>query len=249
MIYQKIYQFCSVKNLGNCLSNTDDGSPRVSFILDLLKSLEINYKVDKFQYDRNKNIPLFNIILPGSGSHWCVAHHDIVNQASDNANDNSCSVINLISLKLLRPDLNICFTDAEEIGGLGAQRLSDKILEGELGPCDWILNLELSGRGGTNFFIGDYPGALSDKIIQTFDPPVVRTPFNDSVVFRRNGIDSCVINTLPVLESGKSEIQTKDGKYLDFNMLFNCHSKNDSLDKISPRDMSDFVEKILINIV
>ncbi len=246
MIYQKIYQFCSVKNLGNCLSNTDEGSPRVSFILDLLKSLGITYKVDKF---KDRNIPLFNIILPGSSSHWCVAHHDIVNPNSHNANDNSCSVINLIALKLHRPDLNICFTDAEEIGGLGAQRLSQKIQDGDLGPCDWILNLELTGRGGTNFFIGEYPGGLSSKIIETFDPPVVRTPFNDSVIFRRNGIDSCVINPLPVLETGTSQIQTKDGKYLDFKMLFNCHQMEDSLDKISTQDMKDFVEKILLSIV
>jgi hypothetical protein len=47
------------------------------------------------------------------------------------------------------------------------------------------------------FFIGNYPGKLSNHIKLLFDCPVVDTPFNDSVIFRRNGIDSVVINPIP----------------------------------------------------
>jgi hypothetical protein len=48
------------------------------------------------------------------------------------------------------------------------------------------------------FFIGNYPGKLSNHIKLLFDCPVVDTPFNDSVIFRRNGIDSVVINPIPI---------------------------------------------------
>jgi hypothetical protein len=92
-------------------------------------------------------------------------------------------------LKKLLPEINVALLDGEEMGGLGSQRLSDKIYENYFGDISWVLNLELSGKGGKYFFIGDYPGELTDHIKSLFDCPITRTPYNDSVTFRANGID------------------------------------------------------------
>jgi hypothetical protein len=248
MIYSKIFDFCAVRNKGSYHKNVDGVPRRVIFLINLLKELNLSYEIDKFPDPKNSQIPLFNILLKGQGKHWFVAHHDIYNPESENANDNSCSVINLIALKLLRPEINVCLTDAEEFGGLGAQRLSDQILSGKI-EADWILNLELTGIGGKNFFIGNYPGVLSDKIIKLFDPPIMfRLPFNDAVIFQRNGIDTCVINPLPLLGRGTSDLQTKTGEYLDLRILYRCHQLSDSCDKISIDDMKEFVEEVLVPI-
>mgnify|MGYP003495821106 FL=1 len=83
-----------------------------------------------------------------------------------------------------------------------------------------------------------------------FDCPIVRTPFNDAVTIRRYGIDSTVINPLPPLNgTEKSQVQFNDGKYLDYDLLFNCHSAKDSLSTISTTDMKEFVEEVILKII
>ena len=106
----------------------------------------------------------------------------------------------------------------------------------------------MTGRGGSTFFVGNYPGKLQDHIRGLFNCPIVSTPFNDSVIFRRNGIDSVVINPLPILNEGTSPVMWEDS-YLDYDMLFNCHTKRDTLDTISTEDMQKFVEGVIIPIV
>jgi Zn-dependent M28 family amino/carboxypeptidase len=190
----------------------------------------------------------FNIVLRGSSNKIITAHHDIVNPDIDNANDNSASVINAIATKLLKPEITVVLLDGEEVGGLGSQYLSDQILDGEFGEIAWVLNLELTGCGGSTFFVGNYPGKLQDHIRGIFDCPIVSTPFNDSVIFRKNGIDSVVINPLPILEEGTSPVKWGES-YLDYDMLFNCHTKKDTIDTISTEDMQRFVEGVIIPIV
>ena len=77
----------------------------------------------------------------------------------------------------------------------------------------------------------------------------MKTPYNDSVTLRRNGIDSCVINPLPPLKEGTSNVKWDDDTYLDFSMLWNCHSKRDTIDTISPIDMKEFVEDVVLKIL
>ena len=245
-MYQKIYDFCKVKNLGTVLKNGTEPTPRVKWIIDLLKSNNINFILDEF--DRSENNKCWNIILPGDSNMAVCAHHDIVNPNSDNANDNSASVINAIMTHILNPHITTFIVDGEEFGGIGSQRVSDKINSGEYGKIDFVLNYELTGSGGENFFIGNYSGPLQSKILDIFDCPIHSTPFNDSVIFRANGIDSCVINPLPIVDR-ETAIQTKNGDYLDYSMLFNCHSMKDSVETISPDDMKDFVEKVCLEIL
>lgn len=246
MIYDKIYDFCKVRNLGNVYRNTDKPTPRVDFILQLLKSEDITYEVDSF------NIGMticHNIIMKGNSTKMVVAHHDIVNPNIDNANDNSASVINAIALKKMMPELNIVLLDGEEVGGLGSQRVSDQINSGFFGKIDWVLNLELTGRGGEYFFIGNYPGNLFNHIKNLFDCPSVNTPYNDSVTFRRNGIDSVVINPLPPLTGDEKSSVIYKEKYLDYSILYNCHNSRDTIDTIDTNDMKLFVENVLLKIL
>ena len=179
-----------------------------------------------------------------------VAHHDVNNHETDNANDNSASVINAIMIKKLLPEINVILLDGEEFGGIGSQRLSDMINDNIFGDIKWVLNLELTGRGGKYFFIGDYPGHLTNHIKSLFNCPIVQTPFNDSVIFRKNGIDSVVINPLPILKNGKkSNVQWDENTYLDFSILYNCHTIYDTIDTIDTDDMRDFVEYVAIPIL
>jgi hypothetical protein len=235
-MYNKIYDFCKVRNFGSVYSNGDKPTPRVQFLMGLLQSENIDYELDTYQ---SREITCYNIILKGDSDRMVVAHHDIVNPNIDNANDNSASVINAIMIKKLMPHINVVLLDGEEYGGLGSQRVSEQINEGYFGTIDWVLNLELTGKGGDTFFIGDYRGVLFDHIKSIFDCVVYKTPFNDSVVFRKNGIDSCVINPLPTLTNGN----------MDYSMLYNCHNQNDTISTIDVNDMRIFVEKVLFKIL
>jgi hypothetical protein len=215
--------------------------------MQLLESESIKYELDTYQ---SRGITCYNIILKGDSDRMVVAHHDIVNPNIDNANDNSASVINAIMIKKLMPKINVVLLDGEECGGLGSQRVSDQINDGYFNTIDWVLNLELTGRGGKYFFLGDYPGKLSNHIKSIFDCPITNTPYNDSVTFRKNGIDSVVINPIPPLNEGKtSSVKWNDDTYLDFSMLYNCHSSKDTIDTIDINDMKEFVEDVVLKIL
>ena len=319
-MYKKIYDFCKIKNKGNCFKNGPEPTPRVNFITSLCDEMGLDYEIDKFQDERGSNKPkeikyriddffyvedqipedkqeqaeflhseyqkkmddlysqrnnhlemekveeeytqklqdligklerqensFFNIILRGTSDKFVVAHHDIVNPDSDNANDNSCSVINALMIKKLRPEVNVVILDGEEFGGIGSNRLSERIKKGDF-PCKWVLNLELTGKGGKNFFVGSMGTPLTEWISNRFECPVVNVPFNDSVIFRKHGINSTVINPLPVTEE-KSPILDKNGQYLEYKMLFNCHKMTDSVDTIDPKDMKEFVDEICLKII
>ena len=245
-MYNKIYDFCKVRNFGGVYSNGDKPTPRVQFLMQLLESESINYELDTYQSRGNT---CFNLILKGDSDRMVVAHHDIVNPNIDNANDNSASVINAIMIKKLMPHINVVLLDGEEFGGLGSQRVSDQINDGYFGTIDWVLNLELTGKGGKYFFIGNYPGKLSNHIKSIFDCPITNTPYNDSVTFRKNGIDSVVINPIPPLNEGKSSVKWNNDTYLDFSMLYNCHSSKDTIDTIDINDMKEFTEDVVLKIL
>lgn len=245
-MYSKIYDFCKIRNEGSIFKNDPEiPTNRVIYLLSLLKSESIPYELDISPIGKTS---AYNIILKGTSDKMVVAHHDIVNPSTDNANDNSASVINAIMIKKLMPEMNVVLLDGEEYGGIGSQRVSQQIKDGFFGDIKWVLNLELSGKGGKYFFIGDYPGPLTNHIKSLFDCPVFRTPFNDSVIFRRNGIDSCVINPLPTTNS-KTSIKYSEGVYLEHNLLFNCHSNKDTIDTIDPNDMKEFVEEVVLKIL
>jgi hypothetical protein len=253
-MYEKILDFCKVKNLGGAHKNGLEHSNRIKWIINLLKSNNIYYEIDEWETTRFPNNKFYNIILPGNSGKFVTAHHDIVNINSDNANDNSASVINAIMTKIHSPETTVILLDAEEppMMGVGSQRASEMINSGNYGKCDWILNFELTGKGGLHFFVGDYDNVLNDHIKSLFNCPVVQTPFNDASIFVKNGIVSTVINPLPPLIKKSvysKEVISYDGTPLDFSIVYNCHSMKDSLDTIDPKDMKDFVEKVVMKIL
>ena len=245
-ILESISDFCKSRNKGPAYLNGENKTPRVNFIIELLEKNGIPYELDEFTIERF-SCKGFNIILRGTNKRMVIAHHDIVNPNSDNANDNSASVINAIYLKSICPEINVVITEGEEVGFIGARRLGEQILEGKFGEIEWVLNLELTGRGGSNFFIGDYPGKLSERIKGAFNSPSMRTPGNDCIPLIAMGIDTTVINPLPITLE-ESLLENENG-FLDVKMLNKCHSEIDDLDNISIEDMKDFVENILIPIV
>lgn len=246
-ILNSIEKFCKARNKGPVYLNGDQKTPRVEFIIGLLEENSIPYEVDEFRIEKF-GCKGFNIILKGDSKRMVIAHHDIVNPNSDNANDNSASVINAIYLKSLFPQVNVVITDGEEFGFIGSKRLGEQILEGKFGEIEWVLNLELTGKGGTNFFIGDYPGKLSESIKNKFNCPTMRTPGNDCLPLIAMGIDTTVINPLPILLDGESLLENENG-FMDIKMLGKCHSEIDNLDNISIEDMKKFVEVVLIPII
>lgn len=249
-ILEEIYPFCkNTRNKGSALENgTKDYTERIKFILSLLEKYSIKNFVDSFcsQFETENNF--HNIVIPGNSNYMVIAHHDILNPNSENANDNSASVINALFLKLLVPGLHVVLTDGEEVAMKGARRLGEQIQQGVFGEIRSVLNLELSGKGGENFLIGNHHGHLSDKINKLFDPPMYRTPPNDALPLQSMGIDAVVINPLPLLESGTSDIRSWSG-FLDTSSWSRCHKESDSVDHICTDDMYEFVTKILVPIV
>jgi len=242
-IYSEIEGLCGAKNEGSVLTNGAEPTPRVNYITNLLDTLSIEYYLDKFKTSRSNGQEVYgyNIMIPGTSGRMVMAHHDIVNPKSDNANDNTASIICAIALKMKVPELGLAIVDGEEFGGIGSSYLSVLINDGRFGEIEWVLNLELSGIGGNNFFIGmvQEESALKNRILELFpDTPEIGVPFNDSMILRSNNIDSININPVPRLESGE----------LDLSPLYLCHSIEDSLDKISKEDMKTYVEEILVPI-
>jgi len=208
---------------------------------------------EKKETEEPKNL-LFNIIMKGTSDKMIIAHHDVNNHTIDNANDNSASCINVIAAKKLRPDVHAVLVDGEEFGGKGSKRLGKQINDGKFGSISWVLNLELSGKGGKHFFIGNNPGPLFNRVRSLFDCPVAQVPFNDSVNLRSVGIDSIVINPAPPLPEGKKSdlkfpASGEEGTYLDFSIVFNCHRPTDTLATISASDMKEFVEEVVLKIL
>ena len=56
MIYNQIYDFCKVRNLGSVFENTDVPTPRVEFLLELLEKEGVSYEIDR--YKKTFNLPV-----------------------------------------------------------------------------------------------------------------------------------------------------------------------------------------------
>jgi hypothetical protein len=200
MDFNVIYDFCKVRNYGTAMKNgTKDYPPRVKFLLDLLDNLNIKYEIDTFKLNGSN---LHNIYLKGTTNKWVMAHHDVCNHTIDNANDNSASVINAIALKTYMPEINVALVDGEEppCMGAGSSHFAERFKNGEI-TADYVLNLELTGSGGKNFFIGSYKTDLTKKIAEKFNCAVWNVPFNDAaVLISKANINAALINPCPLKE-------------------------------------------------
>lgn len=265
-IYDRLDNLCKVEGLHALKYGERKLSPRAKFIVGLAEELKIPYRVDPIltMKDTGQKIMLNNIILEGSGAIGIMAHHDIVNPQSENANDNSASIIAAFALKLLSPDTPVFFTDGEEppLMGVGARHIVDQLSKGQHPDLKALVNLELVGQGGKYFCLEackyTYQPSEFMKLLCKVqgNPPLVHMPPNDAAAIRKeiragrlpeDRIETFTICPLPRSETPTSI--THRGRYLSTNHWGYCHSEMDSLDKISKPDMKVFVEDVLYDIV
>ena len=223
-IYEEIYPLCEVRDDHRNLHSI---SNRGQFLIDLFQRYELEYEIVDYFHPYQL---ITNFLLKGDSDKFLCAHYDVANTKVDNANDNSASIINALAYKLEDPKMNVWITDIEEFGGMGADLASHYMSKNNI-PCDWVLNLELTGYG--RFAIVDMvENKLTYGLDTVFNPSKVPVPFNDSMIFRQNGYDSKVITMCPELGYTKH--------------LFDCHTERDTVDKINIDDMKDFVSKLHI---
>jgi len=177
----------------------------------------------------------YNIVVPvysnekNTTSVFITAHHDVMNVESDNVNDNTASIINMINLaKMIKEsdkefpvNIKFAFTDLEELGGRGAQVLSNRIRMGLYGKVKYIINLELTAHGEYIWAEKRRETALKNDLISFLGKDNIDfefIPFADSIIFNRYDIDSLTIGTLP---------KNKQGGY-DYKVWNICHRMSDT---------------------
>lgn len=257
LAYNILEGLCEVRNTQSSLKGLENPvTPRVNYILDTIFDLKliqngVKMNLDIFD-DSIEGLKYVNVELffdkGADSSVMFIAHHDVNNIYSDNCQDNSASVSNLLSLaehcstNNLGKNVHIVFTDCEEFGGRGAKRLADKINNGEFGNVEYVVNLELTANG-TKFWADTqnfaHDSALEDKLNVTDKFVTVRTPFNDSVVLRGRGIDSVCIGSLT---EGEMNVVLSQG-YCGTWAL--CHKPNDTFENAVGSDMDNFVELLI----
>jgi len=262
--YTLLKQMCKVKN--SFPSSSPQISPltnRVTFITEILNSFKVQYQLDVFSergedvldYNNSKLINViveFNSHLRNIPATMFSAHHDVVNIHSDNAQDNTASICNLLYLcKILKQQelsnkrIIVVFTDREECGGIGAKRMSNRINSNEFGTVDKIYNLELTGLGKTLWvdtknFTSTINHISLDHLKETLKGQEVLdvfTPFSDAVIFRKEGLDAVCIGILP-----KEDVVEKSTWTL-------CHSIGDDFNNTNEEDMTNFVENVLCELI
>jgi hypothetical protein len=251
-ILNKITEFCKVKEDFERCNKKDIYSNRLTYIINLVKELNIPYFVDDC-YNEIENGDdtqyVNNLVLEGKNEKIIVAHYDIQNENCDNANDNSASVINAIALKYLYPDITVVLTDGEEapFRGEGAAILGYQISRGKwdvsknsLKEIKWILNLELTGLG-RNICVSSYRNRkpengdyLCDIIVNNFKGKIIDMPKNDATILSKRWRDIECVCTYPMINEGMS-----------LKHFENCHKDIDNLSSISIDDMEYFVNNFL----
>jgi hypothetical protein len=139
------------------------------------------------------------------------------------------------------PEVNIVLLDAEEppYMGLGSANFSRHLKENGI-PHKYIINLELTGYGNC-VCIGTRGGESKMLLESKFDNysdfylSEVETPFSDTDIFLKNGMDSILLMLLPI-----------KGNKLLTERMYNCHTDRDTVDKMNYRDMDKLVNTLTL---
>ena len=283
--YDFLEEFCKIKSYSSFHPTEAAITPRVQFIMDRLNEMEIPYSTDIFpsrKFNMNYGVDSEGKKLPDEKNNYInvyvpfkskkedaktiviLAHHDIANENSENCQDNSASVCNLLHLcKILKnsefeENITVVFTDAEEIvdfNGSGSAILSYRIKNGhpDFLNFQYAINLELTGKGNIVWadLLNSYgrnkmqPNSkLGSEIVTNFsDVKPVTTPFSDSAVLRHHGLDSVCIGI--ITEEDFEQLKTQ--RYCDTWAM--CHQEADTIEKISRENMNSFVQDILLPLV
>ena len=243
-------------------------TPRLQYIMEALSTVGISFELSVFNENNSSSLltenslKLANVVVHLKGENKelptivFTAHHDIANPSSENCQDNTASVCNLIHLaKVLKEkqhegNLNqsvvIAFTDCEEIGGRGVNNLNQEIISGKYGNLDALYALELTACGSEIWVSGtDSESNMAKNISKAFkkDVHIVRTPYNESVNSRRDGLTACCIGILPTNEI---ESVMRSGYCSNWGL---CHRLEDTFERSANKeDMLNFVNS-LVNMV
>jgi hypothetical protein len=263
--YDHLYLMCKhVRNKSNSGSGyLNPITPRLQYIMDALAYQGIQYSFvpleswhnasEKSEYVNPDDRKLANVMVQFYGTNpekptvIFTAHHDIANPNSENCQDNTASVCNLIHLcqvlkeyqanGLLEQNVVIGFTDCEEIGGRGMNMLVTQINNGVYGEVEAMFALELTANGKNVWVQGLREGtAVSRKINSIGLVDRVRTPYNESMNAARVGLPAVCIGTL-------TDDQIKDVQAKSYCATWGlCHSMEDTFERSAiQEDMNQFV--------
>lgn len=180
------------------------------------------------------------------------AHHDIANPNSENCQDNTASVCNLIHLcqvlkeyqsnGLLEQNVVVGFTDCEEMGGRGMNMLITQIKNGVYGEVEAMFALELSANGKNVWVQGlKSETAVSNKL-EIIGAQSVSTPYNEAMNAQRQGLPAVCIGTLT-----DSEMQAVTGGRGYCKTWGLCHSMEDTFENSAVQeDMNQFVNAMIL---
>ncbi len=272
LAYNLLENFCRKENWNKSSSmrGTSSGiTKRSMWIIEQLNEIGLTKNIHKFEApiyvpqkrtyssfelrtDRNyTSVPLHYVNIEVNVTNTnhdntiiYVAHHDINNPNSENCQDNSASVCNLLSLgeslqgKELDKNVYLVFTDCEEFGGKGAKELANRINEGVFGNVEYVVNLELTANGRNLWSDSENFVTESSLLKKLGTITSVKTPFNDSVRLRENNIDSVCIGTLD--DKNLKQIEESGLHCTTWAM---CHKVEDTFEKnANADDMDNFVE-------
>lgn len=265
--YEMLSFMCkNVRNTTTAFHGSSGVTERVVFIIDQLNKVNINYKVIPFTYMNVNDVgyginKLMNIQvhIPATkktkDTIIFTAHHDIVKTDGENCQDNTASVCNLLHLcKKLKETKNrqkntiIVFTDGEEGGGRGAQKLANMIAQKQLGDIKvkGIVGLELTA-GGSALWVETIASHLpiTQEIIslrkqQNKRVDLFATPYNECMTLRGFGLNSVCIGILP-----EQEAEDKKNKKAT-NTWSLCHKSEDTFERSAvEKDMEELVEFLI----
>jgi hypothetical protein len=253
--YELLRMFTELKSHSSFDRFAPTWTPRLLKIKELLEAFEISYRVKHYivpgfegRYFTNFYVS-FNQESQEEGLIF-LAHHDINNEISENAQDNTSSVCQLLSMMqkvkgmdLTRP-IHFALVDSEEhvnFNCCGSQVLSEDIHSGEFGNIELCVNLELTGLG-KHIWVSNFEqfSESNTNVIAKLNAQKVRTPYNDAYVLTRHGVPAICIG---ILDDSDIEVATKGFGYPRIWGL--CHNMEDTFDKISEEDMIQFQNRIL----
>lgn len=233
---------------------------RAEYIRFQLQKMGVPFEVDMFNarnpeqlnIDQPKYVNLYSFFKGQNANDETIvllAHHDIANVKSENCQDNTASVCNLLHLcgllkgKILNKNVLIVWTDAEEIvspATCGAKRLAILSKLGFFGKVTEAINLELTANGECLWISTLEHKELANEIASKYNGQRVKTPYNDAFVLEKNGMKSVCIGTLTEREL---EIAIQQEFCQTWAL---CHSEEDIFYNANANEMKSFVENVLL---
>jgi hypothetical protein len=221
---------------------------RVAYITYQLEKMGVKYDLDMFNATNPKAVHIgkeklvnINVFFKGASEDTIVflAHHDVKNVKSENCQDNTASVCNLLHLcgilknEVLDKNVLVVFTDAEEIAHpeqCGAKRLAILINSGKFGKVENAINLELTANGNNLWASAKKSKNLMKEVCENYQAKQVNTPYNDAFILEQNGISSVCIGTLT-----EREMKIALGKGFCSTWAL-CHKEEDKIGRASCRE-------------